>query len=756
MMSSTTPETAQIGDTAEASEYPDSWNCPISMTLMRDPVIGPDGVTYERRAIEDWLKTSNRSPVTREVMPSTSLIPNRALKDTIWEALGGTGLLDSSVPLSTSVSPAKPEGLDLNCSWEKHPLTGSTLCHVKVTPPLEGKRKPVTFICVLDVSYSMGIEASLPAEDVEEESVFSRLDLVKHSMNTVIASLGEEDKLAVVSFSASACVELAATPMNATGKESAKRKVGALKPMTNTNLWDGLRQGMTLASEADPSSNVVILLLTDGEANVNPPRGLIPTLKKWLELPVPTYTIHTFGFGYSLDSAQLSEISKLGCGSFAYIPDCSMVGTVFVNFLSNILATAFRQVKVRIEAEGYNANFLGYAAGEYQDNTVSLGLVQYGQARDVSIELIPNTTVKPTNSNCVSVSSLDLLEQKKLSIDVQSPQDDVLHFETARLLLIETIQECIRLGKNDELSKAQEKLETIQKLFGQCEDITIKELLKDIQGSSEDDGQIEKAMAKSEWFKNWGEHYLRSVINAHKSQTCNNFKDSGVQVYGGNLFRTIQSMTENLFLTIAPPNPSVRKLKHGRRGSPDFSATRSCPVPPASMSRFYAASAGCFHGSCRVLLADGSYLPLPKLRRGDVVKTKGGTTACVRCLVIYETQDESAVMTQVGNLLITPWHPIRINDQWVFPRVNYPTSTMRTSHVYNLVLESGHTVFVDGIECCTLAHNFVEPVVQHDYFGTDRVVEDLKQMRGWNEGIVNIGGKMFARDSVTRKVQQLV
>ena len=38
--------------------------CPITMSTMSDPVVTSDGQTYERTAIEDWLKTHDTSPLT--------------------------------------------------------------------------------------------------------------------------------------------------------------------------------------------------------------------------------------------------------------------------------------------------------------------------------------------------------------------------------------------------------------------------------------------------------------------------------------------------------------------------------------------------------------------------------------------------------------------------------------------------------------------------------------------------------------------
>jgi hypothetical protein len=50
---------------------------------MTDPVIGSDGRTYERSAIQQWLRTNPHSPLTREPMNVSSLKTNYALKSAI-------------------------------------------------------------------------------------------------------------------------------------------------------------------------------------------------------------------------------------------------------------------------------------------------------------------------------------------------------------------------------------------------------------------------------------------------------------------------------------------------------------------------------------------------------------------------------------------------------------------------------------------------------------------------------------------------
>ncbi|XP_032142379.1 WD repeat, SAM and U-box domain-containing protein 1 isoform X1 [Sapajus apella] len=64
-----------------SSEIPDEFICPITRELMKDPVIASDGYSYEKEAMENWIRTKKRtSPMTNLVLPSVVLTPNRTLK----------------------------------------------------------------------------------------------------------------------------------------------------------------------------------------------------------------------------------------------------------------------------------------------------------------------------------------------------------------------------------------------------------------------------------------------------------------------------------------------------------------------------------------------------------------------------------------------------------------------------------------------------------------------------------------------------
>merc|ERR1719161_2537164 len=118
-----------------------------------------------------------------------------------------------------------------------------------------------------------------------------------------------------------------------------------------TNLWDGLKNGMELLKAAQaPGRLQHIMLFTDGLPNINPPRGILPMVKRQKDkeggkLPC---TVSTFGFGYELDSELLSELAIAGCGSYAFIPDAGFVGTVFVNAMTNLLVTMATNVSITL------------------------------------------------------------------------------------------------------------------------------------------------------------------------------------------------------------------------------------------------------------------------------------------------------------------------------------------------------------------------------------------------------------------------
>lgn len=63
----------------------DAFYCPITYNLMHQPVIDPEGNTFERVAVENWIRMNQSSPITRADLGIDQLYPNMALAKLLQE-----------------------------------------------------------------------------------------------------------------------------------------------------------------------------------------------------------------------------------------------------------------------------------------------------------------------------------------------------------------------------------------------------------------------------------------------------------------------------------------------------------------------------------------------------------------------------------------------------------------------------------------------------------------------------------------------
>jgi Mg-chelatase subunit ChlD len=354
--------------------------CPITDEIMIDPVIDYEGNSYERTAIEEWLRSNGTSPITRSPLNISQLVPNRSLRKAIEDELlvtGGDEILKKAESKSNrpnqTLRESKTVESDRTISIEMSSNDDHDIILLSVLPSDDNSRCPVDIVCVVDVSGSMGESAII--KDAEDSGL-SLLDIVKHALKTIVVTLSETDRFALVTYSNDARVIFSLTSLNSPGKARVNRLIDELSAGGMTNLWDGLEKGLdVLTSEQSPNRrNSAVFLLTDGATlshlrnssrlgvpNVDPPRGYIHRLRRYRDSHGGIYpgVISTFGFGYSLkrysllrshcsdfscylllnDSSLLKEIAIEGDGMYMFIPDSGFVGTAFVNALSNQLVS---------------------------------------------------------------------------------------------------------------------------------------------------------------------------------------------------------------------------------------------------------------------------------------------------------------------------------------------------------------------------------------------------------------------------------
>ncbi|CAK9233878.1 unnamed protein product [Sphagnum troendelagicum] len=100
------PRGGAVDEKVAAVPVPPFFKCPISLELMRDPVVLSTGQSYERSSIELWLKAGNQTcPATMQKLSSLELVPNHTLRRLIhnWcretQEAGSTTLNASVVPI---------------------------------------------------------------------------------------------------------------------------------------------------------------------------------------------------------------------------------------------------------------------------------------------------------------------------------------------------------------------------------------------------------------------------------------------------------------------------------------------------------------------------------------------------------------------------------------------------------------------------------------------------------------------------------
>mmetsp|Transcript_34058 Transcript_34058/g.87077 ORF Transcript_34058/g.87077 Transcript_34058/m.87077 type:complete len:338 (+) Transcript_34058:252-1265(+) len=66
---------------------PQDFLCPITLTLMTEPVIAPSGITYDRPAVLQWIASHHTDPATGDLLEPPWLVPNLVLRDIIQKWL---------------------------------------------------------------------------------------------------------------------------------------------------------------------------------------------------------------------------------------------------------------------------------------------------------------------------------------------------------------------------------------------------------------------------------------------------------------------------------------------------------------------------------------------------------------------------------------------------------------------------------------------------------------------------------------------
>ena len=667
-----------------------------------------------------------------------------------------------------------------------YPLAANEGSLISIKPPKSPKEDiphvPVDLVLVIDVSSSMSSAAPLPdTQDVEErESAgLSILDLCKHAARTIMAPMNQNDRLSLVTFSSDAKVVQSLTFMNKEGKERMETKIESLTVHSSTNLWSGIKTGLSVFEKASLTNNVQgMFVLTDGMPNhMCPPQGYVAKLKPMLanmassKPQVPS--IHTFGFGYDMWSELLMSIAEVGNGNYAFMPDAGMIGTIFVHAMANMCSTFCVNADLEIKtSEASSISCSTVFNIDHPDPTtvrLRLGNLQYGQSRDLII-----TSNKPGKRPIIVRASLkyqyrvqDAIEQTTVSatlnkVSARLPQS-VSDYHVLRSHFCTFLASFFPFRSNGEHRALSDERDSFE--FGKqasqfdplvariqasphIDDPNVKSLLTDLIGE-DPAGQVRKAISiepPANYYRKWGRRYLPSLLHAHARQTCNSFKDPGPLRYGidSPLFIKCRDEMDAVFENLPVPKPSRPEKRRYDGTSVPHSA-------PHSMARYHSSGNPCFEGQCEVRMGDGSLLAVNKLAPGMQVLTPVGlrkVVAVVKTAAKSKGKDE---LCRVGNLWVTPYHPIKQLSRWVFPADVAEETKLCRSSVYSVLLAysndtDAHAIEVGGQVAVTLGHGVRQGDSEsdaraHEFFGNYvKVVRSLMKVpKGTDGQLVSVG-----------------
>ena len=490
----------------ESIFIPPDFYCPITGSIMVDPVTDNGGHTYERDSIVRWLQTKKESPITRDYLDESLLTDNVAMKrsiESIRDKLQSDQLKIASQIMDVELLPyvEKLDGITLDQYYSDGKLM------VSVSVPDVVTRPPIDVVLCIDVSYSMFDEATLKGSKNETiRHGMSVLSLTVSAAKTILYSLDDGDNISIVTYSSGAKTIVKDLPCTGENKALISGELDTLRPLSNTNMWAGMIESLDILKDNSPQNkNKGIILLTDGVPNVEPPRGHETMLQRYFDENDFKCMISCYGFGYNLNSELLLNISNISGGDgYSFIPDASILGSVFINGISNLLQTATTNCTLKLQL---NSGAVFPDGGSEKE--VHIDSLKYDKTKNFVFD-VDVSAVTESQLTSFGNLTLTLANDKNIQSHQNSKNTNAIQQQLFRLEAIDTINQCISLKKyNDETFKGV--VDTFNQKLHDYNSVANDQYIQNI--SDDFSGQVKEALnmtndgLREDWFSRWGIHY---------------------------------------------------------------------------------------------------------------------------------------------------------------------------------------------------------------------------------------------------------
>ena len=178
-----------------------------------------------------------------------------------------------------------------------------------------------------------------------------KLSDARQAVIRLLAQLGPEDRLALVTYSNGVQTQSALVPMNAANR---RRLTSALKQIYaggGTNLGGGLKRGIDMLMQPpDDERQRKVILISDGLANqgITDPDALGRMASAAVE---NRFSISTVGVGLDFNEMLMTAIADQGAGQYHFLEDPQVFAQVFDSEFQAARHVAAANVNIRIPLE---------------------------------------------------------------------------------------------------------------------------------------------------------------------------------------------------------------------------------------------------------------------------------------------------------------------------------------------------------------------------------------------------------------------
>ena len=247
---------------------------------------------------------------------------------------------------------------------------------------------PDSVVLVLDRSGSMG-ESAGPADRPME-----RMSLVHEAVELLLAGLPGSTRVGVVAYNDRAETVLDPTRVSGNADRIMDEIRARVFPSGSTNAEAGLVRGYDMAlREADDGGAVLVLLLSDGVANVGATRtdDILEEIGERGDIGLSTIGV---GLG-PFNDALMEQLANKADGTYHYIDTPAEARRIFVENLTSLLASVARDAKIQVEFDRdkvLSYRLLGFenraiADEDFRDDTRDAGEVGAGQSSTALYEV---------------------------------------------------------------------------------------------------------------------------------------------------------------------------------------------------------------------------------------------------------------------------------------------------------------------------------------------------------------------------------